>query len=155
VVALAGGALWRFGDPRAVLGGEDGGIDGEQAGSGPRADYRVGDVITYALSYEAAVDLSEGGRYYQLAAKGEWTLTVLEVNKDGVLLSASLAGAKLTSSNARPTQAEGYRGVEQSLVEPFFIKLDRRGAAQELRLRPKATTSAAQVHGRAESRSGC
>src|SRR5688500_18205218 len=80
VAALGGVALLRLASsgepaqPRSKAGAAP--AVQEPAEGAARASYAVGDVLTYTLSHEAAVDMAEGGRFYHLAVAGEWMVRV-------------------------------------------------------------------------------
>lgn len=146
-VVLAGLATWQL-DPKrfARFGGElfgkHGGKAAEQARrSSAQAEsssealerYRVGDVFTYALTTEGAVDVDEGGRLYHMQADGEWTLRVLEVKPRRVLWAASLEGARLVSSQRMKDGEEQFKLIERALGEPVFFALDAQGRVSEVR----------------------
>ncbi len=107
--------------------------------------YRVGDVLVYALAHEAAIDATDGGRFYQLAASGDWTLHVLSLEHGETLLAVSLRNAQLKSTNGRPGQDEEYRRVERALSEPTFVSLNARGAVVALRVDPSMPRAATDL----------
>lgn len=105
------------------------------------ARYALGDVFTYSLSHEAVVDMAEGGRFYHLAAGGEWVVRVIEIQSDHVQLAASLQKAVLTSTQARPGQEQDYSTAAAQLAQPMFFTLDASGKVEDVRFDPSTSRS--------------
>lgn len=107
-----------------------------------RAGYVAGDVLTYTLSHEAAVDMAEGGRFYHLSASGDWVVRVVDVAPSYVRLAASIERAVLKSTQARPGREHDYRAIEQELAQPMFFTLDVSGKVTDARFGSATSRSA-------------
>ena len=151
-----GGTLVAFWQPQFLSGGKG---DGPQSASGtsaarpesaPRrsplaARYAPGDVLRYALTYESAIDATDGGRFFQLSASGELELRVVSVAASETLLALTMPNARLTSQNARAQQADAYRHAEAALATPAFITLDGHGAVRAIRIADSAPHTVADL----------
>lgn len=129
----------------AQRGDERGGTDETPTSSAQDAKqprFVAGDVFTYALAHEAAIDAAEGGRMYHLDAAGEWIVHVIDVQKDRVQFAASLKDATLASTRTRPGQEPEYAAVAAELAKPMFYTLDARGSVDEVRFEPDASRAA-------------